>query len=249
MPTGQLKDISCRDLLRDLDKAGRIKLPPTRHISRIVGAGPEKVERIEHCTDRIETDLRQIAPIRIEIANTKDEIKLFKSYIAQYHYIGFDRSIGENIKYIVRSAENVPLACMMFGSAAWKCRPRDAFIGWSDAQKRIRLQYITNNMRNLIFPWVRVAHLASHILGGIARRISRDWYAKYGHPIYLLETFVERDRFRGVCYSASNWVNVGTTTGRGRNSTSTKATLPKKDVWLLPICRSFREKMCEDSAP
>ena len=242
-PSGIWKDVSCRDLLRELDKAGLIALPPARHVTRLAGAGPEKVEFIKHCTDPIETDLRSLMPLRIDVARDKNEMKLFKAYIAQYHYLGYDRSVGENMKYIIRSNNGIPLACMMFGSAAWKCRPRDEYIGWGDAHRRASLQLVTNNVRFLILPFVRVPHLASHALAVVARRLSGDWYAKYGHHIYLLETFVDRDRFRGVCYKAANWVNVGVTTGRGRNSATMQPTLPIKDVWLCPICANFRDKL------
>jgi len=248
-PSGQVKDVSCRDMLRNLEKSGQIALPPPRRITRIAGAGPEKVEYIEHSTDAIDTDLRQLTPLRVEIARTKEDIKLFKSYIAQYHYLGYDRSIGENMNYIIRSNEGIALVCIMFGTAAWKCRARDEYIGWDDVQRRASLSLITNNIRNLVLPWVRVPHLASHTLAAVARRISGDWQAKYGHPIYLLETFVERDRFRGVCYRAANWVNVGVTTGRGRNSTTMRPTLPIKDVWLYPICPDFRKKMALNGRP
>ena len=242
-PSGIWKDVSCRDMLRDLEKAGRIVLPPARHTNRKAGSGPEKVESIPHSTDAVETDLRQLSPLKIEIAETKQDIKLFKSYIAQYHYLGYDRSIGGNMKYMVRSGGGTPLVCMMFGAAAWKCRARDEYIGWDDTQRRAGLPLITNNVRNLVLPWVRVPNLASFSLAAVARRISVDWQAKYGHNIYLLETFVERGRFRGVCYSAANWINVGVTTGRGRNSTTMQPTLPVKDVWLYPTCGRFRDKI------
>jgi len=242
-PSGQVKDVSCRDLLRDLDKAGKITLPPARHIARKVGAGPEKVEQFDHCTDPVDDVLRALTPLRIEIVQAKKDVQIFKSYIAQFHYLGFDRSIGENMKYLISSNNGVPLVCMMFGTAAWKCRVRDEYIGWDDVQRRARLPLITNNVRNLVLPWVRVPHLASHAIAAVARRISKDWYDKYGHFVYLLETFVERDRYRGVCYKAANWINVGITTGRGRNSISMAPTLPIKDVWVYPLCSNFRNKM------
>ena len=237
------KDISCRDLLRDLEKANRIVLPPSQGGGRKAGAGPEKIEYISHCTEPIETNLRQLTPLKIEIAKTKEDIKLFKSYIAQYHYLSFDRSIGENMMYIIKSSNDTPLVCMMFGTAAWKCRPRDEYIGWNDAQRKVGLPLITNNIRNLVLPWIRVPFLASHTLGAVARRISRDWQAKYGHPVFLLETFVEKSRFRGISYCAANWINVGETTGRGRNSKTKVPTLPIKDVWLYPLCSNFRDRL------
>lgn len=232
---GQIKDISCRDLLRDLDKAGIISLPPARHMTRRPGIGADKIEHIVHNTGAIVACLDEVRPLQIEIARSKDDIKVFKSYIDQYHYLGFDRSIGENIKYFVKSRDGIPLACLMFGSSAWKCRARDEYIGWTSEQRRTALYLVTNNSRYLIFPWVRIPHLASHILGKVAQRISGDFQVKYGHPILLLETFVEQGRFRGTCYKAANWLYVGYTTGRGRDSRSHQATLPLKDVWLYPL--------------
>jgi hypothetical protein len=168
----------------------------------------------------------------------------FKSYIAQYHYLGYDRSIGENIKYFVYDCAGRRIACLMFGSAAWSCKSRDKFIRWSkNSRNTTSLRYITNNSRFLIFPWVKVPHLASHILSLVSRRISSDWVMKYGHPVYLLETFVERDGFKGTCCKAANWILVGETTGRGRNSESAIGRLPVKDVYLYPLYKRFREKL------
>lgn len=172
-----------------------------------------------------------------------EQLTAFKSLIDQYHYLGFDRTVGENMKYIIKSRNGILLACMLFGSAAWACKARDLHIGWGSAQRENNLQYVTNNVRLLILPWVSVPHLASHLLGRIARRISGDWLARYGYEIYCLETFVERGRFKGTCYKAANWRHAGNTAGRGRNSTRLSAVLPIKDVYLYPLRRDFREKL------
>ena len=132
-------------------------------------------------------------------------------------------------------------------SAAWNVAARDRFIGWTEAARRRGLHLITNNMRFLILPWVRVPHLASHVLSRVARRVSRDWVDKYGHPIHLLETFVERARFRGVCYRAANWIHVGTTTGRTRNDPDHSIRVGLKDVYLYPLTKRFREALCRDA--
>jgi hypothetical protein len=195
----------------------------------------------------IEEKLLDLMPIRIEIVTDKYELNEFKSYIQQYHYLGYDVNAGENIKYFVYDKDGHKLACLMFGAAAWACQPRDDFIGW-DSEKRVAgLKYITNNSRFLVFPWVKCLHLASHILGLVSRRISSDWMNKYGHPLFCLETFVEIDRFKGICYKASNWVCVGKTTGRGRNSTTFKGTLPIKDIYVYPLDKKFREKMRKEN--
>jgi hypothetical protein len=137
--------------------------------------------------------------------------------------------------------EQTPLACLLFGSAAWKCAPRDEFIGWDTEARRANLRYLTNNMRFLILPWVRVPHLASHILGRVTRRINLDWVRKYGHPLCLLETFVERDCFQGTCYRAANWICVGQTRGRSRNDRDHTLRVPVKDIYLYPLAKGFRD--------
>ena len=242
-PTGQIKDISARDLLRSLDRKGLIRLPPAIKTPRAPGIGADKIIKLEHNISPIEAKLKDIAPIQIKIVSTKEDIRKFKSYIHLYHYLGFDRSIGENIKYFVYSNSGEILACLMFGSSAWSCRPRDEYIGWNTTQRHSGLHLITNNSRFLILPGVNVPHLASHILGAIARRISGDWQTKYGHKIFLLETFVERQKFRGCCYKAANWRHVGITSGLGRNSSATSERLPEKDILVYPLCRDFKEEL------
>jgi len=174
------------------------------------------------------------------------ELEMFKSYIDQYHYLKFDRTIGENMKYMVYSRDGVPLSCLLFGSAAWSCRDRDIFIGWDKTQRMQGLSMMTNNQRFLILPWVEVPCLASHILSQIAQRIVEDWLFKYGHPVYCLETFVENRLFRGVCYRAANWICVGSTTGRGRNGGHNNSILPIKDIYLYPLTKNWRALLCED---
>jgi hypothetical protein len=162
--------------------------------------------------------------------------------------------VGENLKYLVRDGQGHPLACALFGSAAWQCQPRDAFIGWTPQARRRHLGLVTNNTRFLILAGVRVPHLASHLLGRISRRLSPDWQAHYGHPIHLVETFVEPDRFAGTSYRAAGWVRVGATTGRGRNGPSPRrrgygpagGSAPQesiKEIFLLPLSTDFRSRL------
>lgn len=243
-PTGYLKDISCRDMLRQLDKADRIKLPAPKTPSRSHGSA-DIVRHFEHDTTPIDINLSQLRPLHINKVDSGKELALFKSYIDQHHYLGYDRTIGENMKYMVYSRDGKPLSCLMFGSAAWSCRERDRFIGWNKEQRRRGLSLMTNNQRFLIFEWVKVKHLASHILSLITNRIAGDWQSKYGHTLYCLETFVEVPRFRGICYRAANWVHVGSTTGRGRNGGHHNAILPVKDIYLYPLDANYRAKLCK----
>ena len=241
MPNGQVKDISCRDMLRALDKAGKIELPAPAQ-----APGPQsrrKAAHKEHDERAVECSLAELRPLRIEIAERGEMLADFKSFIEQYHYLGYDRTVGENMKYIVHSKGGAPLACLLFGSAAWKCRDRDAFIGWGQEQRASGLMMMTNNTRFLVMPFVRVPHLASHILALVSRRISGDWQAKYGHGLAALETFVETGRFRGTCYRAANWICVGRTAGRGRNDRLHEQALPEKDIYLLPLTRRWRQTL------
>jgi hypothetical protein len=151
--------------------------------------------------------------------------------------------VGENLKYQVYERQGRLLACLLFGAAAWKAQARDRFIGWDVAGRRRHLSRLTNNARFLILPWVRVPHLASHLLSQVARRVCADWLAKYGHPIELLETFVDRERFRGTCYRAAGWRHVGATTGRSRNDVNNSLRVPVKDIYLLPLCEDFRRRL------
>lgn len=243
-PNGELKDISCRDMLRGLDKAGKIKLPAAQKPSRSHGS-VSIIRHFEHDTTPISTKLSQLRPLHISKVDSEEELALFKSYIDQYHYLHYDRTIGENMKYMVYSRDGEPLSCLLFGSAAWSCRERDYFIGWDKNQRMRGLSLMTNNQRYLIFEWVRVEHLASHILSLITHRIVGDWESKYGHPVCCLETFVEIPRFRGVCYRAANWIRVGSTTGRGRDGGHHNAILPLKDVYLYPLDPDYRSKLCQ----
>jgi hypothetical protein len=241
---GNPKDISCRDMLRKLDAKEQICLPKAKFITRQPGSR-DRIELQIHDTSEITCSIKDILPVRIEIVKPRtQQANEFKSLIEQYHYLGFDMTIGENIRYMIYSCQGQLLACLLFGSSAWACAPRDTFIGWSPAIRKANIDHTTNNTRFLILPWVRIPHLASHILGRVCRRISTDWQEKYGHPIYLLETFVEQNRFKGTCYKASNWINVGETSGRSRNDRHRTLQVPIKDIYLFPLSAGFREVLC-----
>jgi hypothetical protein len=236
---GQLKDMACRTMLLKLERLGYLRLPTARSVC--VGNSVRVRTTVAHSTEEIVCSLRDLAPLSIDVVHDVVSSQLFKHLLAEYHYLGFSGTVGENMKYMVYDRMHRPLACLLFGSAAWKVASRDSWIGWDPTTRQAGLPYITNNMRFLILPWVRVPYLASHFLGRIAKRISADWMRKYGHPIYLLETFVEQDRFQGTCYKAANWVYVGQTQGRSRNDTKRTLHVPVKDVYLYPLTPNVRE--------
>lgn len=246
-PTGQLKDFAVRTFLRKLLERGLIALPPIRTNKRTkkgfavrAPSAPLDLPPPSH----IETSLADLFPLSFTIAQGgSDEEGRFHHYLASHHYLGFHRTVGENMKYLVRDRHGRDLACVLFGSAAWKTKPRDEFIGWNHETRSRNLLWLTNNTRFLILPWVRVPHLASHVLGRIIRRIRSDWNAKYGHPIHLLETFVERDRFLGTCYKAANWMCIGSTAGRSRQDRYSTLKVPVKDIYIYPLIPRFKEAL------
>jgi hypothetical protein len=157
-------------------------------------------------------------------------------------------TVGENLQYRIALAADRMLAGLWFGSASWKCIARDRFIGWSAAQREANLWLISNNCRFLILPWIHCLHLGSWILGQVLRRLSTDWQKKYGHPILLVESFVERVRFRGTVYRAANWQPVGETRGRSRQDRYTCLQVPVKEVLVYPLTTNFREGLCHATA-
>ena len=236
---GSIKDMACRSFLLKLEQRGQITLP----VRQRPGAFRKKITEVGHQNDPIICELKNIAPVTFKPVNHSN-LKLFDYLLARYHYLGFRATVGQNMKYMVFDKNGHPLSCLLFGSAAWKSAPRDDYIGWSKQAREANLNLVTNNMRFLILPWVKVPHLASHILGQAIRRISLDWVEKYGHPVYLLETFVEKERFLGTCYRAANWVLVGQTTGRSRNDRYSTMKVAVKDLYLYPLAKRFQEVLC-----
>jgi hypothetical protein len=241
--SGRIKDMAARAMLLKLDALGLISLPPRRRRpSNRMAAG--RISRQNWDQSIITGTLRQLGPITIqEISNDAAERKRFAAALAEFHYLGYRGTVGENVQYAVADATGRLLACLLFGAPAWKCKSRDEFIGWSQAQRQRRLNCITNNTRFLILPFVRVPHLASWILGQALRRLSQDWHGKYGHPILLVETFVERDRFAGTSYKAANWIRIGSTTGRSRQDRNHTLRVPVKDVYVYPLHSHFRAEL------
>jgi hypothetical protein len=238
---GQLKDMAARALLVKLERRGLIELPARRQVptNRMrCGAQPAILEPAEP----IVCALADLQPLSVEEVSGQPAGRAWlRAALAQFHYLGFGGAVGENLQYVIRDGLNRPLACLVFGAAAWKCQDRDRFIGWSAPRRPANLALVANNTRFLILPWVRVPDLGSCILGRVAHRVGRDWQGKYGHAILLLETFVEQPRFRGTVYRAANWQRVGRTKGRTRQDRHTCIQVATKDIYVYPLRRSFRE--------
>jgi hypothetical protein len=241
--SGRMKDMAARSLLVKLQARGVIELPPRRQTpsNRMVC---RRLVRHDWDTTPVRGALQDLGPLNLrEISADGAERMRFAAALAEYHYLGYRGTVGENLQYMVTNEAGQLLACLLFGSAAWKCRARDQFIGWTPERRARNLHLVTNNTRFLILPFVRIPHLASWILGRVLRRLSADWQSKYGHPIFLVETFVEQERFAGTSYKASNWIRLGATTGRSRQDRRHTLQVPVKDVYLYPLDSRFRKEL------
>jgi len=191
--------------------------------------------------------LRPLRICEVSAAAQAPQRAIFEAALHRYHYLSYRSPVGENLQYVVQDREGRVLACALFGAAAWQCAARDRFIGWRAAQRQRALHGLANQARFLILPWVRVPHLASHLLALLTRRLREDWSRKYGHPVWLVETFVETGRFTGACYRAANWLQAGATTGRTRQTLAQP--VPRKAVYLYPLHPRFRQRLGAMPAP
>jgi hypothetical protein len=242
---GQLKDMACRTLLLKLETQGHLELPARRR-PPVNGHRHREVAQVEHDASPIECGLEELQPVHLELLSEGSAgAALFRFLLQRYHYLGHRTCVGENLKYLARDRQGRPVACLLFGSAAWKAAPRDHWIGWGPQQRLRNLHLLTNNMRFLVVPWAKVPHLASHVLAQVTARLSADWQAKYGHPLYLVETFVECERFRATCYRAAAWTHLGVTTGRTRNDEGTGRRVPLKAIYIRPLRPEAQQRLCQ----
>ena len=237
---GALRDMVCRGLLLMLDRAGQITLPPVKFVPHNPLARRLRPASVPVDTSLLENSLRNLRPLEFEQVRRSGNEPLFNSLMEEHHYLAYEQPVGEHLKYVVW-AQGRPIACVAWSSAPRHLGSRDRYIGWGAEARRRNIRFIAYNTRFLILPWVRVEHLASHILGRMAARISADWQQMYEHPIYFLETFVDPERFRGTCYRAANWVFLGRTTGRGKQSNSYVPNRSIKEVLGYPLTPKFRD--------
>lgn len=243
-PNGLPCDAICRGLLLWLHRAGHIELPPPQWTTRKAWRPRTSAPLVLIDTTPITTPLAALGPVTFhQVRRTPDE-PLVNSLLAQYHYLGYQQPVGEHLKYLVVAGDR-PVACFAWGSAPGALGLRDRFIGWDAPARQRHLRLLAANTRFLILPWVRVPHLASHLLGRMAARLSADWEQVYAHPIVWLETFIDPARFRGTCYRAANWIVLGRTAGRGHRAPTKQPTRPSKAVLGYPLVPDFRRRLCE----
>lgn len=248
-PNGQPRAMLARSLMLALHRAGHIQLPaqrfcPPNNVARHRAPVVEPELALEP-SEPLECSLAELGPLEMRQVRRSPEEALFGRLLQSHHYLRYTQPVGEHLKHLVY-ARGRPVACLAWSSAPRHLGPRDRFIGWSAAQRRAKLHLVAYNSRFLILPWVRVRHLASHVLGQAARRISADWQRLYAHPIYLLETFIDPERFRGTCYRAANWIYLGLSTGRGKDAPTKRPNRSLKQLWVRPLAADFREQLCQE---
>lgn len=234
-------DMLARGLMLALHRAGHVTLPPQRftrpnNVIRRREPAPFLLD-----TSPVEGGLSSLQPLEFRLVRRTPYEALFDSLIHHHHYLGYVRPVGEHLKYLILGPGERPLAALAFSSAPRHLGPRDRFLGWTSAVRRTNVRLVAYNPRFLVLPWVRVPHLASHVLGRVLRRLSQDWQAAYGHPVHFVETFVDPTRYKGTCYYAANWTFLGRTTGRGKDDQTKKPNRTIKDVLGYPLERTFLE--------
>lgn len=216
--SGTLKGRECREFLEKLAAEGVLVLPEKR-AGRPVGRGTEvpMTERGEPGVALVGT-AGALGPIELQLVRVEEDQRLFRELVGRYHYLGYAVPFGAHLKYLIYGArpERTVVGCMQFSSAAWRIAVRDQWIGWDNRVRARNLQHIVNQSRFLILPWVRVRNLASRLLSQAIRRMAVDWQRRYKVEPFLVETLVDPTRYRGTCYRAANWIELGRTTGHGR---------------------------------
>ena len=243
-PNGRPRDMVARSLMLELHRAGHIQLPAqrfsppnnaARHRPPALPLAPEGPP--------LECSLAQLGPLELQQVRRTPQEALFGGLLQGPHYLGYTQPVGEHLKYLVW-ARGRPIACLTWSSAPRHLGPRDRFIGWSAPQRRANLHLLAYNSRFLILPSVQVPHLASHLLARVARQIAADWQARYAHPVCLLETFIDPERFRGTCYRAANWIYLGLSAGLGKDAKNRVPNRSLKQLWVYPLRPDFRRQLC-----
>jgi Druantia protein DruA len=241
---GALRDMVCRGLLLMLHRAGEIELPEVRFVARNPFIERDRPAAVLIDTTPVIAALHELRPLEVQQVRRTGDEPLFNSLVEYHHYLGYEQPVGEHLKYLVWS-QGRPIACLAWSSAPRHLGSRDRFIGWSQPVRKRNIRFIAYNTRFLILPWIRVPHLASHILSRVTAALSHDWERQYGHPIWFAETFIDPECFRGTCYRAANWILLGRTTGRGKDDLTHRQNRSIKEVFGLPLTRRFRELLSQ----
>jgi Domain of unknown function (DUF4338) len=245
-PNGKLRTMVCRGLMLALHRAGLIELPPARpNVRNPLAERPKPAPVLNLSWEPLQATVGGLGALEIrQVRRTPDE-KLFGSLMEAHHYLSYTQPVGEHLKHLL-CVGGTPLACLAWSSAPRHLAPRDRFIGWSQEQRKASIGGVAYNSRFLMLPWAKGPHLASQLLAQVAPRVCADWQELYRHPIHLLETFIDPERFPGSCYRAANWIYLGQTTGRGKADLTHRANRSLKEVWVYPLIKDFRQQLCQN---
>lgn len=241
-PNGSLCDALGRGLLLALHRGGHIQLPPPKYTRPLPAWSRVRPAEVAVDTTPLETTLRELGPIEIRQVRRTPEEAVVNGLIEHHHYLRYSQPVGEHLKHLV-VARGRPIACFCWSSAPRHLAPRDAHIGWSSEARKSNLRLVAYQTRFLILPWVRVPHLASHLLARMSGQLSDDWQKVYAHPIYFTETFVDPERNRGTCYRAANWIALGLTKGRGKAAPTKTPNRSLKLLFGYPLTRDYRARL------
>lgn len=232
-------------LLEKLELQGILQLPEKRAMARSAIKRKIPITAKTWPQPEIACKLRDLHSVELEIVKDKDIVALWKEYVSRYHYLGYKKPFGYTLRYFIKS-ERGRLGCVLFSGAAKSVGTRDRWIGWTEKQRLNNLAWVINNSRFLIFPWVRVKNLASHVLGQICRQIRMHWQESWGYSPVLMETFVDPARYQGICYNASNWQCLGMTTGQGFVRKGKSYTTSPKKIFIKPLVKNYRDLLCSE---
>lgn len=247
-PNGVPRDMVCRGLMLALSRAGHIELPAVKRRPPNPFTARSQPQAIQIDRTPICMSLRELGPLTFRCVRRTPEEAGFNSLLETYHYLGYAQPVGEHLKFMVYAGER-PVALFAWSSAPRHLGPRDRYLGWSAQLRQQNIRGIAYNTRYLILPWVKVPHLASHLLAQMTRKLSAQWQNVYDHPVYFAETFIDTTRFRGTCYRAANWIYLGRTQGRGKDDLTHRPNRTLKDVLCLPLVENFRELLRGSSGP
>jgi len=241
---GGLKDEACEKLLRKLEARGLVKLPAKL---RRGGGAKSSITITEKTAPgaEIHLKLKEVAPVKLEVVVEGQSKRLWNEYVGRYHPLGYKQPFGYRLRYFIVS-EKGKLGCLLFCGAAKALGVRDRWIGWTDVQRLQRLAWVVNLSRHLVFPWVRVPNLSSHVLAQLSRRIESDWEGRWGYRPVLMETFVDPSSHEGSCYRAAGWRFLGMTTGEGLVRPGHSYTTTPKKIFVKPLSREFRRVLCSE---
>lgn len=245
-PSGGLKALECVAYLERLEAAGVLELPDKQRTRPIGSRTRIPVTARGEPGRELCGEVSEFAPIELELVETREQAELFRELVGRHHYLGYAVAYGAQLRYLVYASrpERTLLGCVQFSSPAWRMAARDRWIGWDDTTRRAHLQRVVNNSRFLILPWVRVKNLASLVLSRAVKRVQTDWRQRYGVEPLLVETLVDRGRYSGHCYRAANFVELGTTSGRGRmDREHLRHGASVKTVLVYPIVSDARRRL------